>query len=100
VAYIGPVERQVQHEMAEGNAYGNHREVRGIRPHVGHRSDRREERRCVWEGLVNICVTAAEKALDTPPAGYTPVQRNSLTDVFSSMKATHRAIRLLVKGRR
>src|SRR5207249_1727980 len=24
-----------------------------------------------WEGLANICVTAAEKALETPPKGYT-----------------------------
>jgi len=27
------------------------------------------------EGLANICVTAAEKALETPPKGYTPTQR-------------------------
>ena len=50
-----------------------------------------------WEGLVNICVTAAENALETPPRGYTLTQRNSLTDIFSSMKVTHRSIRLLVK---
>lgn len=50
-----------------------------------------------WEGLVNICVTAAENALERPPAGYTPTQRNSLTDLFSSMKVTHRSIRILVK---
>lgn len=50
-----------------------------------------------WEGLANICVTAAEKALETPPNGYTPTQRNSLTDIFASMKVTHRSIRLLVK---
>ena len=49
-----------------------------------------------WEGLANICVTAAEKALETPPTGYTPTQRNSLTDIFASMKVTHRSIRLLV----
>lgn len=49
-----------------------------------------------WEGLANICVTAAEKALETPPKGYTPTQRNSLTDIFASMKVTHRSIRLLV----
>ena len=49
-----------------------------------------------WEGLVNICVMAAEKALNTPPTGYTPTQRNSLTDIFSSMKVTHRSIRLMV----
>jgi hypothetical protein len=49
-----------------------------------------------WEGLANICVTAAEKALETPPTGYTPTQRNSLTDTFASMKVTHRSIRLLV----
>jgi len=49
-----------------------------------------------WEGVANICVTAAEKALETPPRGYTPTQRNSLTDTFASMKVTHRSIRLLV----
>ena len=49
-----------------------------------------------WEGLANICVTSAEKALETPPKGYTPTQRNSLTDIFASMKVTHRSIRLLV----
>lgn len=49
-----------------------------------------------WEGLGNICVTAAEKALETPPKGYTPTQRNSLTDIFASIKVTHRSIRLLV----
>lgn len=46
-----------------------------------------------WEGLANICVTAAEKALEAPPKGYTPTQRNSLTDTFASMKVTHRSIR-------
>jgi hypothetical protein len=25
-----------------------------------------------WEGLANICVVAAERALETPPNGYTP----------------------------
>ena len=49
-----------------------------------------------WEGLANICVTAAEKALDTPPKDYTPTRRNSLTDIFASMNVTHRSIRLLV----
>jgi len=49
-----------------------------------------------WEGLVNICVQAAQDALDTPPAGYTPTQRNSLTDLFGSMKATHHGIRTLL----
>src|SRR5438270_12452672 len=53
----------------------------------------------VWEGFVNVCVAAAEDALETPPQGYTPYQRNSLTDIFTSMKATHRGIRLLVKLR-
>jgi hypothetical protein len=48
------------------------------------------------EGLANICVTAAEKALEAPPKGYTPTQRNSLTDTFASMKVTHRSIRVLV----
>jgi hypothetical protein len=50
-----------------------------------------------WEGLVNMCAKAAQDALDTPPPGYTPIQRNSLTDVFTSMRATHKAIRSLVK---
>ena len=50
----------------------------------------------VWEGLANICVTAAEKARERPPRGYTATQRNSLTDIFASMKVTHRSIRLLV----
>ena len=50
----------------------------------------------VWEGLANICVTAAEKALETPPRGYTATQCNSLTDIFASIKVTHRSIRLLV----
>lgn len=50
-----------------------------------------------WEALVNICVKAAEEALDEPPAGYTVWQRNSISDVFVSMRATHRAIRVLVK---
>ncbi len=50
-----------------------------------------------WEGLANSCVSAAEKALETPPKGYTPMQRNSLTDIFASMKVTHRSIRLLVR---
>jgi hypothetical protein len=50
-----------------------------------------------WEGLVNICVQAAQDALDTPPTGYTPTQRNSLTDLFGSMRATHRGIRTLLK---
>ena len=49
-----------------------------------------------WEGLANVCVSAAENALETPPKGYTPMQRNSLADVFASMKVTHRSIRLLV----
>jgi hypothetical protein len=48
------------------------------------------------EGLANICVAAAEKALEAPPKGYTPTQRNSLTDTFASMKVTHRSIRVLV----
>lgn len=51
----------------------------------------------LWEGLVNLCVKVAEEALETPPRGYSPYQRNSLTDIFSSMKATHRGIRVLVK---
>src|SRR4051812_5277290 len=51
----------------------------------------------VWEGLVNVCVAAATDALETPPNGYTPYQRNSISDIFTSMKATHRGIRLLVK---
>ncbi len=51
----------------------------------------------VWEGFVNLCVQAAEQALEVPPKGYTPYQRNSLTDIFSSMRGTHRSIRLLVK---
>ena len=51
----------------------------------------------LWEGFINICVRAAEEALDTPPTGYTPIQRNSLTDIFTSMRATHRAIRVLVR---
>lgn len=51
----------------------------------------------VWEGFVNVCVAAAEEVLEIPPKGYTPYQRNSLTDIFTSMKATHRGIRLLVK---
>ena len=50
-----------------------------------------------WEALVNRCVKSAQDALDTPPAGYTPTQRNSLTDLFTSMKATHRGIRLLLR---
>jgi hypothetical protein len=50
-----------------------------------------------WEGFVNGCVKAAEEALETPPNGYSPYQRNSLTDIFTSMKATHRGIRVLVK---
>ena len=50
-----------------------------------------------WEGFVNVCVKAAEDALETPPNGYSPYQRNSLTDIFTSMKATHRGIRVLVK---
>lgn len=49
-----------------------------------------------WEGLANICVMAAEKALETPPNGYSTTQRNSLMDIFASMKVTHRSIRLLV----
>ena len=49
-----------------------------------------------WEGLANICVTAAENALETPPRSYTPMQCTSLTDIFASMKATHRSIRRLV----
>lgn len=49
-----------------------------------------------WEGLANICVTAAEKALEKPHKSYTLMQRNSLTDIFASMKVTHRSIRLLV----
>ena len=49
-----------------------------------------------WEGLANICAAAAEKALETPPKGYTSTQRNSLTDSFASMKVTQRSIRLLV----
>ena len=44
----------------------------------------------VWEGFVNLCVQAAEQALEVPPKGYTPYQRNSLTDIFSSMRGTHR----------
>lgn len=50
-----------------------------------------------WESLVNICVKAAEDALDDPPAGYSIWQRNSLTDTFVSMRGTHRAICVLVK---
>lgn len=50
-----------------------------------------------WESLVNICVKAAEEALDHPPTGYTMWQRNSPSDIFVSMRATHRAIRVLVK---
>jgi hypothetical protein len=50
-----------------------------------------------WEGFVNVCVKAAEEALETPPNNYSPYQRNSLTDIFTSMKATHRGIRVLVK---
>jgi hypothetical protein len=50
-----------------------------------------------WEAFVNVCVKAAEEALETPPNGYSPYQRNSLTDIFTSMKATHRGIRVLVK---
>ena len=49
-----------------------------------------------WEGFVNVCVKAAEDALETPPNNYSPYQRNTLTDIFASMKATHRGIRVLV----
>ena len=50
-----------------------------------------------WEGLINVCVSAAQDALETPPTGYTAIQRNSLFDIFGSMKVTQRAIRLLVR---
>lgn len=50
-----------------------------------------------WEALINICVKAAEEALDTPPNGYSVWQRNSISDTFVSMRATHRAIRALLK---
>lgn len=51
----------------------------------------------LWEGLVDACVTAAQTALQTPPRGYSPTQRNSLDDLFASMRATHRGIRSLIK---
>ena len=35
--------------------------------------------------------------LDEPSAGYTPTHRSSLHGPFTSLKATHRAIRLLVQ---
>jgi hypothetical protein len=50
-----------------------------------------------WEGLINICVASAQRTLETPPNGFTPTQRNSLTDLFGSMRSTHRSIRLLVE---
>lgn len=50
-----------------------------------------------WESLINVCVKAAEEALDIVPNGYSIWQRNSLSDVFASMRATHRAIRVLIK---
>jgi hypothetical protein len=50
-----------------------------------------------WESLISICVKAAEEALDILPVGYNVWQRNSLTDAFVSMRATHRGIRTLIK---
>jgi hypothetical protein len=50
-----------------------------------------------WESIINVCVKAAEEALDTVPNGYSIWQRNSLSDIFASMRATHRAIRILIK---
>ena len=50
-----------------------------------------------WEALVNICVKAAEEALNQPPDGYSIWQRNSIADTLVSMRATHRAIRALLK---
>lgn len=40
-----------------------------------------------WESLINVCVKAAEEALDTVPNGYSIWQRNSLSDIFASMRA-------------
>lgn len=50
-----------------------------------------------WEGLVNQCADAATAILESVPVGYSPYQRNSLTDIFSSMKATHRGILVLIR---
>jgi hypothetical protein len=50
-----------------------------------------------WESLVNVCVKAAEEALDHPLPGYSIWQRNSMSDAFVSMRATHRSIRALLK---
>jgi hypothetical protein len=35
-----------------------------------------------WEGFVNICVTAAEEALETPPNGTPPINE-TLWSTFS-----------------
>lgn len=50
-----------------------------------------------WESLINGCVKAAEEALNTVPNGYSIWQRNSLSHIFASIRATHRAIRVLIK---
>jgi hypothetical protein len=47
--------------------------------------------RTVWSSTRQASIAACASA-----KGYTPTQRNSLTDIFASMKVTHRSIRRLV----
>jgi hypothetical protein len=49
-----------------------------------------------WQGLLNVCIVRATRALENPSAGYSDLQRHHLADVFRSMAATHRTIRKLL----
>jgi len=49
-----------------------------------------------WEKLANVCTTRAQTALRGPTGGYTKVHRDTMSDLFGSMRAAHRSIRLLL----
>src|SRR2546425_899362 len=49
-----------------------------------------------WMGLLNVCVGRATKALEDAARGYDDVLRHHISDVFTSMAATHRTIRKLL----
>lgn len=49
-----------------------------------------------WEALLNVCVGRATSALEIPVPGYDAVQRHHLSEIFKSMSATHRTIRILL----
>ena len=49
-----------------------------------------------FDRVANVCVMRATDALKMPPEGYSQMHVNQLGDIFRSMAATQRGIRLIL----